>query len=340
MHHQYTDTHTPEFQTTNTHPMTRNMMPNTQFLFIIVTLCFFHHIRASDDCSIESTDNNYCFTTTTTDIEEEIIGNARNTTSSSNNNNNKWRWDLDNARCNIRRITLDQLWKEFGKQGIPPLYHEPIIIYDTAKNHHNHVFRQLCRHPSKLLHQFPPNFQVTLSSSNSFSAHRRTIPLTQYIQESVWDQPETYPNQLLRSNETWYLFGETYSPEWKDFLTNYTLPPCHTCIEELVALSFGIGNRGSGVQWHVHGPGFSEAISGRKHWVLYPPKVIPNYNPDQTSRNWMEYTYTNLPKKDMPHECTLDPGDIIYFPNHWYHATINLDPYTVFVSTFTTEHQF
>jgi oxalate decarboxylase/phosphoglucose isomerase-like protein (cupin superfamily) len=35
---------------------------------------------------------------------------------------------------------------------------------------------------------------------------------------------------------------------------------------------------------------------------------------------------------------TVDPGDTIYFPDRWWHATINLDPYTAFVSTFTTEH--
>ena len=34
----------------------------------------------------------------------------------------------------------------------------------------------------------------------------------------------------------------------------------------------------------------------------------------------------------------VNPGDFIYFPDRYWHATINLDPYTVFVSTFTTEH--
>jgi hypothetical protein len=145
---------------------------------------------------------------------------------------------------------------------------------------------------------------------------------------------ETTPDQL--SNETWYLFGETYTKDWKKLLENYTLPPCQTCVKELVALSFGIGNRGSGVQWHSHGPGFSEALHGRKHWVMYPDK--PVYDANQTSRYWMEHSYTSLAPEKHPYECTLEPGDLIYFPHEWYHATINLDPYTAFVSTFTTEH--
>lgn len=50
----------------------------------------------------------------------------------------------------------------------------------------------------------------------------------------------------------------------------------------------------------------------------------------------METTYWEVKLK--PLECTLNPGDLIYFPDGWHHATINLDVYTVFVSAFTTEH--
>jgi hypothetical protein len=61
-----------------------------------------------------------------------------------------------------------------------------------------------------------------------------------------------------------------------------------------VALSFGIGNIGSGVQWHVHGPGYSESLHGRKYWILHPPSVVPPpyMNPhEQSSRQWMEQYY-------------------------------------------------
>ena len=56
----------------------------------------------------------------------------------------------------------------------------------------------------------------------------------------------------------------------------------------------------------------------------------------------MEVEYFDLLKrgKNLPWECTLEEGDMIYFPDKWHHATINLDSYTVFVSTFTTEHGF
>jgi hypothetical protein len=97
------------------------------------------------------------------------------------------------------------------------------------------------------------------------------------------------------------LFVRTAS-EWKKLLQQYELPPCHTCTAKSVALSFGIGNRGSGVQWHTHGPGFSEALHGRKHWILFPPDQKPVFHKDQSSRQWMEYAYWN--GNPRLYECT------------------------------------
>jgi hypothetical protein len=249
--------------------------------------------------------------------------------------------------CNIVRMDGKEFSRRFGPSGLPPLYPHPLVILggDDGDEHRNRDFQRMTQSDTILDH-FPDDFLVTLSSSNSFSEHRRTIPLSQYLREVLTS--ETLPHQ--QSNETWYLFGETYSDEWKELLKHYQLPNCEACMvrdDDLIALSFGIGNRGSGVQWHVHGPGFSEAVHGRKHWILSHDK--PDFHPDQTSLNWMEYSYTNTTtdllkqqqqqKKDF-YECTLSPGDLIYFPDMWWHATINLDPYTAFVSTFTQEHAF
>lgn len=251
-----------------------------------------------------------------------------------NKKQHEWKWIPEaEHRCNIVRMTQRELFETLSPLGVPPLHPGPLIILADKKNPRNAKFRELTSRDN-ITTSLPSNFNATLSSSNSFSAHRRTIPLTQYLDEIAMNSGVTLPDQL--SNETWYLFGETYSDEWKELLKAYKLPPCHTCQDDLVALSFGIGNRGSGVQWHVHGPGFSEALWGRKHWIMYPHK--PVYNPDKNSRHWMEYTYTSLSQKQLPYECTLGPGDVVYFPDNWYHATLNLDPYTAFVSTFTTEH--
>ena len=235
--------------------------------------------------------------------------------------------------CTIARMSSEEFRRRFGPRGLPPLYRTPLVIQSPTSTQRNHVLRQLTGFDS-ISEYFGPDFNVTLSSSNSFSEHRKTLKLTYYLQGLA--QSETLPHQL--SNETWYFFGETYSDEWKKLLLHYELPTCHACVRDMVALSFGIGNRGSGVQWHVHGPGFAETIWGRKHWILQQEK--PYFHPDQTSRHWMEHNYMAISVTDRPLECTLEPGDVLYFPDMWYHATINLDLYTAFVSTFTQEHLY
>lgn len=224
---------------------------------------------------------------------------------------------------------------------MPSLYIEPIII--TTESSYNYDFVERTKQ-TNILHQFPPDFHVRLSSSNSYSSHRRTISLTQYLQEAIVEH-DLSNKVAKKSNETWYLFGETFSDEWKRLLDHFILPPCQKCTREFSSLSFGLGGYASGVQWHFHGPGFSEVIHGSKHWILFPPTYskddIPFYdNPFYTSFLWMEEIYEtlSLEKKEQLYQCSLRAGEMIYFPDSWHHATINTGYYNVFVSTFTTEH--
>jgi hypothetical protein len=100
-------------------------------------------------------------------------------------------------RCNIVRMTLSQLLDTFGPRGLPSLHPEPLVILNDPTR--NEKFRNLVSRVN-IFSSLPPNFEVTLSSSNSFSQHRRTIPLTQYLEE-ILETGETTPDQL--SNETW-----------------------------------------------------------------------------------------------------------------------------------------
>jgi len=237
-------------------------------------------------------------------------------------------WDLESSHpCNIQQFSFNQLKQRFPNGKVPRLFPNPLIILGNEKR--NSAFRNITQRET-LLDFFGPDFEITLTSSNSLSEKRRHTRLQTYLDE-LQEHPETSVDQL--ANETWYLFGETYSKDWQRLHANYELPICATCQSHPVALAFGIGNAGSGVQWHIHGPGFSEAIHGRKHWILAPPEDEPMHHKDQSSRQWMEVN-------DSPSlmQCTLQPGDMIYFPDKWWHATINLDPYTVFMSSFTTEH--
>lgn len=121
-----------------------------------------------------------------------------------------------------------------------------------------------------------------------------------------------------------------------------------------VSVSFGLGPSGSGipiavsvslcalvtcnrqdccfpgVQWHVHGPGFSEVYHGRKRWMLYRPEYYHaiEFDPDQTALQWLlDTNKSNLfgPSKLAPPICcTINPKEVLYFPPMWPHAILNI----------------
>jgi hypothetical protein len=64
------------------------------------------------------------------------------------------------------------------------------------------------------------------------------------------------PAACGNSTLSFYLFGENFSRPWQELQAQYALPSTFSAAD--VALSFGIGGYGSGVAFHLHGPGFSE----------------------------------------------------------------------------------
>jgi len=144
-----------------------------------------------------------------------------------------------------------------------------------------------------------------------------------------------------------YFFGE-HSADWDPLLKHYDYKPLLAALEALSgvaperepALSFGIGAHMSGVPFHVHGAGFSEVLHGAKRWLFIrdeqdPPRWLPN----ATSAYWLEHEMPMLTPAEqaLVLDCTLVPGEAVFFPANWFHATINTPgegQAAVFVSTF------
>jgi hypothetical protein len=166
------------------------------------------------------------------------------------------------------------------------------------------------------------------------------------------------------ANETYYLFGNNYGPLWSQFQELYQHPP-YPSSQQAGAVTIGIGGRNSGVSFHYHGPGFIEMIHGSKLFFLYPPhqhdtQHYPHdtnttsdsrfkFDPNMTQLEWYETVYPTLSsqlelekeKDPQPpqqqqrlYECEIFPGDILYFPDRWYHGTLNRGLYNFFVSVF------
>ncbi|KAI6214653.1 JmjC domain-containing protein [Aphelenchoides besseyi] len=193
---------------------------------------------------------------------------------------------------------------------------------------------------------------VTIEDNGRCTIERRdgrTLTQEEFLNEFAYQQPVIIENIENRRfayltqkksdvgameihAETWYLFGDSDPEIWKDLLENYQLPKW-TVPNHEAALSFGIANCGTGVPFHYHGPGFSEVIYGAKRWFLTPPDQRPKFDPDKSSLDWFLNNYPKLNASERPFECTIQSGEAIYFPNHWYHSTLNMKN-SVFISTF------
>ncbi|KAK9810390.1 hypothetical protein WJX72_009893 [[Myrmecia] bisecta] len=169
-----------------------------------------------------------------------------------------------------------------------------------------------------LLHHYG-NVTVTLSTANTFSHSKVPISFGEYI---TGLQPQD-GSQL--GNETLYLFGpdselgNALAP-----LINLYRPPAYAGLD--VALSFGLGK------------GFSEVFHGLKRWLLYPPHHKPPFDPEVSSLAWLRDVYPGLQgqDRDLLLDCTIGPGEALYFPSMWWHAVVNIGE-SVFLSTFLHE---
>ncbi len=71
------------------------------------------------------------------------------------------------------------------------------------------------------------------------------------------------------------------------------------------------------------------------HRYLYPPSVRPDFSGDESQLAWV--VSRRALQTQPPLECTIHAGQAIYFPDAFWHATLNLADYNVFASVFTHE---
>eukprot|EP00606_Chrysophyceae_sp_TOSAG23-5_P000522 GSChrysophyteH2.ASY1.ANO1.437.1 assembled CDS len=184
--------------------------------------------------------------------------------------------------------------------------------------------------------------RVQLTSSNAHSHGKRVVTLREYMQTMNVDLYMNAADAGASANETWYLFGnnEHLSP-FKELSELYELPKCGqdcTRVSQKATVVSGLGGKGSGVSFHFHGPGLSETLYGRKRWFLYAPEYEPDMISDIESGSGSDggiSGFDAMPHVPLPfYDCTIEPGEALYFPSQWMHATLNLDEYTYFVSVF------
>lgn len=199
---------------------------------------------------------------------------------------------------------------------------------------------------------------VTLSSSDAHSSERRKETFSQYVDTVLTEEVTS-----LQANESWYLFGhnEDIFP-FNRWARLYDLPSsCEPCYADRQTKVFGLGAKNSGVSFHLHGPGLSEVFHGKKRWFLYAPGFSPPSGFDvianTTIQSWINdpsefgicsSQHASNKKQDTAidrvgersneeqlfYDCTIESNELLWFPQDWMHATLNTEPYTMFVSVF------
>ncbi|XP_078477748.1 jmjC domain-containing protein 8 [Lampetra planeri] len=226
----------------------------------------------------------------------------------------------DEGPCNIDVLDSSSIsYHEFINRYA---YSSPVILKGLTDNT---KFRSSCSR-SSLLKEYGER-KVRLSTANTYSYKKVDVPFREYVDLLL--KPQSVD---ALGSDTLYFFGDNNFTEWQTLFDIYKPPP-FTLPHTSGAYSFGIAGPGTGVPFHWHGPGYSEVIYGRKRWFLYPPDKEPHYHPNRTTLSWVTEIYPHLPEHEAPLECTIYPGEVLYFPDRWWHATLNLDT-SVFISTF------
>ncbi|KAI1713465.1 jmjC domain-containing protein 8 [Ditylenchus destructor] len=221
--------------------------------------------------------------------------------------------------CDIERVDGKRLSQEQFLERYA--FSKPVII----TNIENDKFQRRCR-KEEMLEEWK-NAPITLNSANTYSYARVDSTFGDYVQNILKPQDINTPG-----NETLYLFGDIDQIIWQPLLDEYNQPRW-TVPKHEIALSFGIAGAGTGVPFHFHGPGFAEVIHGSKRWFLQPYERKPNFDPDKSTLHWYLNDYPMLPPEEKPLECVLKPNELIFFPDKWWHATLNAET-SVFISTF------
>jgi hypothetical protein len=238
---------------------------------------------------------------------------------------------VDASFCNIPRVPMNELSRDAFRETY--LERAPVILLGAPNS--DNTFANLV-HREYLLEHFG-NHSVTLSSANRNSYDKLETPLRVYLDRQKHMRP-----QPLHADgaSTWYHFGDNKHEEWNDVFQHYERPTKYT-FGPHTSLSFGIGPAGSGVPFHTHGHVFNEVLYGKKRWWLQAPMDNlehddgPRFDPDASSLQWLHRVRPTYSASEVSalHECVCVPGETLYIPSFWHHATLNIGE-TVFMASF------
>ncbi|XP_040340633.1 HSPB1-associated protein 1 isoform X1 [Herpailurus yagouaroundi] len=107
-----------------------------------------------------------------------------------------------------------------------------------------------------------------------------------------------------------------------------------------------IGSMGAHTPCHLdsYGCNLVFQVQGRKRWHLFPPEdtpfLYPTRIPYEESSVFSKINVVNPDLKRFPRFCkarrhmvTLNPGQVLFVPRHWWHYVESIDPVTVSINS-------
>jgi len=254
----------------------------------------------------------------------------------------------DTDRCNIDIRTTDMSVDEFNRDYY---LKRPVLIVPTTASSIQSIRRLRkkwsCHHLIKHGH-----VTVQLGTAHQLTAYgegRRRMTLEQYIRQmeieretpadehgnctnssssSSSSPPCTSSPSVPNFSRTYYLFDRgNFFRSAPKLRRDYDPPEYFRQDVYNPSLTFALGVSGTGISHHYHKDAWNQVIHGRKRWFIYSPSAgVPpgGYNQFDPAHVWYESTYHRLSEDELPMECVQYPGETLYIPEDWLHATINI----------------
>lgn len=85
-----------------------------------------------------------------------------------------------------------------------------------------------------------------------------------------------------------------------------------------------LGATNTGLSWHQHSQAYNVAMYGARHWFLAAPHNTMNQV--QSTFDWLREWQAPPPEErdERVMRCEQRAGDLIYVPQQWWHATLNV----------------
>ncbi|KAG7362824.1 methyltransferase domain containing protein [Nitzschia inconspicua] len=248
----------------------------------------------------------------TEDLLEKMPSEGKNSGSSSSSKHRN-----DNDRSQLRKPTAATKSQVHNTQNTPKLNGtmEPVIIRR--------------RNDASI-----PSFWQPPTNWNQDAFLQRVGHYAQYLKDSMV-QPYRDENgnfcivngtsvvQNLHNNILFFTNNQENEAFLKELGKDYKIPPPLHHINGFEVFSALTVNQSH--SFHKHGESWLGQVEGRRHWWFLPPTTNP------APRRINACGYLNG-KAELPSNAisfTQHPGDVVWFPKDWYHATCALDEWTV-----------